>query len=502
LGASLYTQYCTACHGETGDGNGPAARFLYPKPRNFREGQFRLLSTTNLVPSDADLMRTIERGMPGSAMFPLGHLAEADRRELVAQVKLRMRQGAEDRMRREVAEVGDKVDPAELAEFVKRKTEAGPKLEVPHDMPAPGVESVARGLALYQKTCASCHGQTGKGDGVTEQKDESGVPIRPRDFTRGIFKGGREPEQLYARIMLGAPGTPMPSSSATLKPEEVGDVINFILSLSNTSRPDQVEHRRKRLLAWWMTTPFSEEIPETVWSHVDATPIVATPLWWRNFDDPDLRVQAMHDGESLAIRLSWRDDTPNTQAIRPQDFPDMAAIQFFKGDREPFLGMGAADRPVDVWLWNAAADADLRRYGDVDTAYPNMAVDQYPFEGQAGGQIVHPTATQPREFLAAWAAGNLRSDPTHVSPGAYLHAQGFGSLTMRPRAQQAVAARGRREGNRWVVVLRRPLPAPDRGCIAFNRGGRVSFAFALWDGAAHDRNGQKLVSIWHDLVLE
>jgi hypothetical protein len=30
----------------------------------------------------------------------------------------------------------------------------------------------------------------------------------------------------------------------------------------------------------------------------------------------------------------------------------------------------------------------------------------------------------------------------------------------------------------------------------------VSVAFALWDGAARDRNGQKLVSIWHDLTLE
>jgi hypothetical protein len=29
---------------------------------------------------------------------------------------------------------------------------------------------------------------------------------------------------------------------------------------------------------------------------------------------------------------------------------------------------------------------------------------------------------------------------------------------------------------------------------------RVTIAFALWDGAARDRNGQKLVSIWHDLA--
>jgi hypothetical protein len=361
---------------------------------------------------------------------------------------------------------------------------------------------VARGLALYLKSCASCHGENGKGDGVSEQKDESGMPIRPRDFTRGIFKGGRDREQLYARVVLGAPGTPMPSSSATLKPGEAGDLINFILSLSDASTPDRVEHRRRRLLAWWMTAPFPDEIPEPVWSHVEATPVVVSPLWWRNYDDPDLHVQVMHDGQALAIRLSWRDDTPDAQAVRPQDFPDMAAVQFFKGEREPFLGMGAVDSPVDVWLWNAAAQADLARYADVDTAYPDMAVDLYPLEGRVGGPRAHPTESQPRDFLAAWAAGNPRSDPTHVSPGAHLHAQGFGSLTMRPRASQAVSARGHREGDRWVVVLRRPLPAPSGGGFAFDRGDRVSVALALWDGAARDRNGQKLVSIWHDLVLE
>ena len=30
----------------------------------------------------------------------------------------------------------------------------------------------------------------------------------------------------------------------------------------------------------------------------------------------------------------------------------------------------------------------------------------------------------------------------------------------------------------------------------------ASIGFALWDGAARDRGGQKLVSIWHDLDLE
>ena len=500
-GPQLYGRYCAGCHGEDGDGNGPAARFLYPKPRNFREGQFRLVTTTNRVPSDEDLMRVVTRGMPGSAMFPLGHLGAAERKELVAHVRRLIRGGLEDRLRREAKEFGEEVNPGELATTIDARTRPGPALELPRDLPDPGPESVARGRALYLKQCATCHGDSGQGDGVQEQRDEGGMPIRPRDFTRGIFKGGRDRAQLYARIMLGVPGTPMPSST-NFKPDEVGDLINYIQSLSDASTPARVEHRRTRLVVRRISGALSDEIPDAAWEDVAPTSIVVSPLWWRDFADPDLRVQAMHDGKTLAVRLSWRDQTRDAQAIRPQDFPDLAALQLFKGGREPFLGMGGPDGSVDVWLWNAAAQADRERYADVDTAYPDMAVDQYPFEGPTDGPRAHPTGRQPRDFITAWAAGNQRSDPTRPRPGSNLQAKGFGSLTMRPRLSQVATAQGRWGEGRWTVVLRRPLQvAPDAG-LALAGGDHGSIAFALWDGAAHDRDGQKLVSIWHDLELE
>lgn len=501
--AALYSQHCAACHGEKGDGNGLAARFLYPKPRNFREGRFRMVSTTNLVPSDDDLLRAVTRGLPGSAMVPFGHLSQEARLALVEAVKSFVHDGVVERVKREAAEFGEEVKPEELAAAVKRRMEAGPALAVPADLSAENKESLARGRELYVKSCATCHGDTGKGDGVQEQKDEFNLPIRPRDFTRGIFKGGREREQLFARITLGIPGTPMPASS-TLKPAEVGDMVNYILSLSDPATSQKVEHRRSKVAARRVTESLAGAVPESVWSGIPATSIVVSPLWWSDRDEPDLRVQAVHDGQTLAVRLTWRDATRDEQAVRPQDFADMAAVQLFQGERsgEPFLGMGTKEGAVDLWLWSAAAQADTRQYADVDTTYPHMSVDGYPFEKAGDPSRPHATDGQPSTFLSAWGAGNQRSDPTHVLPGANLHAKGLGSLTMRPRVSQVVNAQGEWKDGSWTVVLRRPLTVPSEAGIPLAAGQRRSIAFALWDGAHRDRNGQKLISIWQDLELD
>ena len=69
-GRELYAQHCAVCHGETGDGRGQAAYLLSPAPRDFSEGLFRVASTWNSVPTDADLAQTLRRGMPGSSMPP------------------------------------------------------------------------------------------------------------------------------------------------------------------------------------------------------------------------------------------------------------------------------------------------------------------------------------------------------------------------------------------------------------------------------------------------
>jgi mono/diheme cytochrome c family protein len=499
-GRELYGNSCAACHGDKGEGNGPAARYLYPKPRNFGEGKFRIVSAANAYPSDADLMQVITRGMPGSAMLPFGHLGEEDRLALVAQVRALARASVEARITREAEAKGREVDPDEVAELADKLTRVGDPFEVP-PLPEPGPESVARGAELYRQACAACHGATGKGDGTQDQRNWDGTPTRPRDFTRGIFKGGRDPRQLYARIILGMPGSPMPSSSQ-LKPQEAGDIINFVLSLSDAASQERVEHRRRQLTAKHVPDELPPEIPEGAWQSAGEVPIVVSPLWWRDYADPELRVAALHDGKSVALRLTWLDATKNDQAVRPQDFEDMAAVQLYKGSPEPFLGMGAAGKGLDVWLWRAGWAAKPGEAADVETVYPNMAVDSYPFERKGDGPRPHAADQQDKEFLTAHAAGNQLADPSKPLSAGNLEAQGFGTLTMRPRASQAVKAGAAWKDGRWTVVLRRPLDVGAGNGVVLGPGDSLSVAFALWDGEARDRNGQKLVSIWHDLRLE
>jgi mono/diheme cytochrome c family protein len=508
MGTRLFREHCAACHGEQGAGDGPAAKFLFPRPRNFRLGGFRIVSAVNRVPTDEDLLRVITRGLPGSAMFPFAHLSEAERQALAAHVRLLTRTAREERIRQEAREARQDIEPEEVAEILDRITLPAAPLPTPEDWPAATAAALERGRETFGKLCAPCHGATGKGDGVQEQVDDTGSPVRPRNLTRGIFKSGRDPRQLYARIRLGMPGSPMPAAPEDSPPEEIMSVVQYVLSLSDPTLQTRAEHKRMLLTARRAGKPLPEVIPDEEWAAATAVPVAVTPLSWRDYEEPDLSVSALHDGTSLAIRLTWHDRTRNTAAIRPQDFEDMAAVQLFKGSPEPFLGMGAAGKAVDLWLWNPGMEAPPGSYADVDSAYPNMAVDLYPFEQPGAGPRAHAPERQPADFVAARQAGNVRSDPQHDYTASNLHAGGFGSATMRPRASQLVRAHGAYLGNdggpdgRWSVVLRRPLAVPPEAGIPLVAGDRLSVAFALWDGAARDRNGQKFVSIWHDLHLE
>jgi mono/diheme cytochrome c family protein len=487
-GKQLYDVQCAACHGAGGGGDGEAAYLLYPKPRDFTAGSYRLVSTWERRPTDDDLFQTISRGMPGSAMPSWGHLSEEDRWGLVHYIKT-------------FAATAWTIPPA--ADPPGEGQTGRGVIRVP---PAPPFTAEARALALerYADACASCHGKTGKGDGAEDQKDDLGYATRPRDLTVGVFKGSPDPEQLYRRIVAGIPGTPMPMSDWAYG-ADAWHLVNLIRSWSSDSQRERAEMRKFSIVARRV-----ERLPEHPdaggWRLAAPVNLHMMPLWWRSDRPEEITVRALHDGRQVALLLTWSDTTHDHTAMRPQDFRDAVAVQFSPTPDPPFFAMGGRGAPVNIWMWKSERQADLEpAFQDLEKVYPNLGIDSYP--NSQISAVEQPTrhaltlGSDPL-FVTGWAAGNIVSDPLRKSPAEDLVARGFGTLRARLRDDQAVDARGVYATGTYRVMLRRELAGRGAQAVTLAPGTTVPVGFAVWNGSAGDRDGKKSVTIWQDLVLE
>ncbi len=206
-GKRLYRRRCVFCHGWKGDGHGPVARGIFPKPRDFTRGIFKIRSTpTGSPPTDEDLFETIGRGMPGTMMPSFSNLTDEQRWALVYYVKSFF------------------TDPA---------APSPEAIQIPEKLrPQPTFESIARGRQIFlQFECWKCHGLWGHGDGPSSQGmvDDWGYPIRVADLNHPkLLRGGYSPRELYRTIATGVGGTPMPAFGEALKPEDLWHLVNYL----------------------------------------------------------------------------------------------------------------------------------------------------------------------------------------------------------------------------------------------------------------------------------
>jgi mono/diheme cytochrome c family protein len=508
-GAQLYARHCAGCHGEQGDGRGVAAVYLFPKPRDFQAGRFRLVSTENRVPARDDLEAVLVRGMPGSSMPPWAHFTPAQRAALIDEIMRLRREGArllyakrlQDDEGLSTEELAAEDVQEEINEYVEQFSTPGSTTEVP-DFTTEDEQSIARGKEVYAKFgCLQCHGPDGKGDGVQQMADDEGYPTAPRDFTRGIFKGGHDPASLFRRIAYGMPGTPMPNAPQ-LTPQQMIDLVHYVRSLSTAEDREQAVANRETIVVHTVET-VPREIHAADWDGIATVSLRMLPVWWRDAN-PDLRVQAVHDRQTIAVRVSWQDMSLDRHSAKAEAFEDAMAMELFGGDVEPFLGMGAADAPLDLWFW----DADRQAPTDVEDHYPNVVVDIYPFSephvttsefAREGTRLQN----QPPVSLPALALGNQLSPGAAANAASSLGAGGPGSVTFRLPRSQIVTANGSWRDGRWTVVLRRALkPTTTEDGVSLVPGGKASVAFAVWDGEKRERDGIKLITIWQDLKLE
>ncbi len=443
----VYDMRCAQCHGEEGEGDGPAAELLYPKPRDFSLGTFKYKTSAadSEFPYDADIARTIRDGLPGTSMPAWGEvLSEAQITGLVTLLR----------------EFGDWAEEDE-EELGTLPMEMGTRVES-------SAESIARGAALFEKACLQCHGADGRGNVTSGKvlKDDWQDRIWPRNLTRPeTWRWTKDAEGIFQRISGGIRGTPMPEHTTTMSEDQRWDIANYAMTLRDNATPLTTGDTVIRALRVEGDLPDSPDDP--AW---DAAPPITFPFapnvikgerLYFSLNDT-VTVRAMYNDGKLALRVDIDDRTysvpgaPEEVQYRDQETdpaPDAAAVQFPIAipttSERPWFRHGDPQHGVNMWYWRAPNE----EAGEPES---NALLD-------ASGPDGPPT---PRAD-----SGDL------VSSGSW-------------------------EDGRWRIVFSRSLDTEDGRDLQFETGRYIPVAFANWDGWAGHQGSRHSMTSWYWLLLE
>ena len=214
-GKMAYQNRCSGCHGEKGDGLGPAAQFLDPRPRDFTSGIYKFRSSPlGTLPSDHDLMTTISRGIPNSSMPAFADVPEQERFAIVEYVKT-FSPAWNDPANFAPPVMGAEFPEADFKDF------------------AAFVARAKKGKELFVESCVLCHGSNGYGDGEggVDLIDDWDQPIRPANLTKLTIKSGKSVRDIYRILLTGVNGTPMSSYKDVYSDDALWDLTAWVLYL-------------------------------------------------------------------------------------------------------------------------------------------------------------------------------------------------------------------------------------------------------------------------------
>ena len=450
-GEVVYNQWCAGCHGEDGAGAGPAANTMLPRPRDFTLALYQVRTTSSgELPTDADMLKVINEGMPGTAMPGWEEvLTEAERLALVDYLKTfsRFFQG----------------DPPTPLDF-GRATSGGE-------------DAIARGEEVYQTVeCWRCHGQQGRGDGESAPtlNDDAGFPIVAADLTENWrFNGGGEVEEIYRVLRTGLDGTPMPTFSdivdaGVITDEDLWSLAHYVRSLSPEDEPEVREVVTAKLLT---DTPLPQTVEDIVWEEAEAFyvplagQIIIKPRWFNPRVDA-VWVQAVHDGRELALLVSWGDPSESPDTLWT-DFGGQVVTTMGSEDEGAATGSGTADQLV-------------------------VQFPQQLSEGQERPYFLQGDTRRPA-YTWTW-----QSD---IAGAFESIARGMGTAARQPDSEQHVRATAQHADGQWKVLFVRPLDTGGAEDLALTAGQAVPMAFQAWDGDNGESGSQGAVSTWYFLVL-
>ena len=98
--------------------------------------------------------------------------------------------------------------------------------------PAAQAQNATEGKKLYSTYCTSCHGDTGKGDGIAG----ASLPVKPADHTNGAVMNKLSDSFLINIISKGGSGAGkssfMPSWGGALTDQQIRDILAYIRSIA------------------------------------------------------------------------------------------------------------------------------------------------------------------------------------------------------------------------------------------------------------------------------
>ncbi len=512
-GKRVYFTKCVWCHGVEGAGDGPGAVRLWPRPRNFNAGTFKIRHTASgqLPLIDVDLFETVEHGLPGSAMPSWeGILTEQQRKNVLAFVTTQL---VQDRSWQD----------EEFEElFVLQLDQLTPKPNTP--------ESIKRGSELVvEKKCIECHGLEGRGDGnAFNLKDDWGFSIQPADWHKcWNFRGSRQDpynvENIFRTFSTGLNGTPMPSFADNTSVDERWDIANYVNSLCereqvieapqgevtdeiaqtfSTSQPLQIDPLTDKPKSnFVIPSKYVEgELPTD--EHDERWNLI--PRRWiamggqithkpRNFVNriDDMWVQALYNDTHISFMFRWDDRTKSIQEDEVDWDPTEVNLGDYGVEEQAPQGSTFAEDPFHQ-------ESIAAKQKDGYAVYNDGVAFQFPIKWQE-----LPAPRKPRYF---WGDETFAVDLTKWTADGTLGVyEGTGwdqDLTELDFQEEVEVVKAEWADGRWTVIVKRPLKGDYEEVAYLEQGKYIPMVFFAWDGHNGDVGRKMAVSAFYYLVME
>jgi mono/diheme cytochrome c family protein len=357
-------------------------------------------------------------------------------------------------------------------------------------------ESIELGKNLYVETgCVKCHGNLGRGDGPSAPTltDDLGRPIRAANLAQSwTFRAGSSREDIYRTMSTGFNGTPMPSFTDSLTPEQRWAITDYILSLSDSDGPGYTN----LVVARPVQDPI--DLANGVASF-ESAPVARFPILGqitepgRSFHPPttSVTVRAVYDAESIAVLVQWHDMSTERTGTNgptlpvPPEEEESAPGGAAPTDDNPFGDAEVIDQP--------AADPFADAVPTVpDSEFSDAVAIQIPSQVPAGPRKPYFIFGDAQNPVDLWFFDLARPEP--------LQFTGRGSADVTPNDTGDVTGVASYDQGEWSVIFRRPL-RPSLGA-SLSSGAFMPIAFSVWDGLSRERGNRRGLTVWNSVYLE